>query len=173
MSTPIPNLSRLSVGNRDTQGPRQLVLVRAGSNEQCIFANASKLRAGEPIKLELASRRGVDQQSGFGIGKFHPDQRVSGPWRYVVACSRLSEESIYVIWEDFNFLMVLNNDLVFDVKDWNYKEGNAVNFVGGIPTAKTKTKKYGGGRDWLINEDGTIGLRHQPQFVLGLGNLAK
>ena len=45
--------------------------------------------------------------------------------------------------------------------------GNTVNFVGGT-TKKEVTKQGGGGRDWVINADGTIGAKHRPDLVLGM-----
>jgi hypothetical protein len=164
-----PNLSNMSIGTHGAGAEvhRQLIIVRKGSDNQCVFANADKLRMGEPVKLNLI---GDDSR---GVNKLHSDERltgVTGPWRYIISCIGPKEDSVFVIWEDFNFLRLLNTDLVFDVKGWDARAGNAVNFVGGIPSEGTKTKKYGGGRDWIVNEDGTIALRHSPQFVLGIGD---
>ena len=63
--------------------------------------------------------------------------------------------------------MLDGDDLVFDVAHWRMEVGNAVNFVGGS-TAKEVTKKGGGGRDWTINDDGTISAKHHPHLVLGV-----
>ena len=53
------------------------------------------------------------------------------------------------------------------VAHWKMEAGTTVNFVGGT-TQREKTKQGGGGRDWVINDDGTIGAKHHPHLVLGL-----
>ena len=55
-------------------------------------------------------------------------------------------------------------DFVFDVEYGNLREGAKVNYLGGH---KTLTFRPGGGRDWLINDDGTISSKHAPHLVLG------
>ena len=70
-------------------------------------------------------------------------------------------------YEDGNYLKLTDGDLVFDVAYWQMHAENAVNFVGGT-TQNEKTKQGGGGRDWVINGDGTVSAKHQQHLVLGL-----
>ena len=61
--------------------------------------------------------------------------------------------------------------MVLDVSHWKMEVGNTVNFVGGQGLGQTIkccggatvsteiTKASGGGRDWSINDDGTISAK--------------
>ena len=71
--------------------------------------------------------------------------------------------------EDSNYLMMVGvePDLALDVHEWKLYEGNGVNWVGGT-NAQEKTKLGGGGRDWRLNEDGTISAEQKPELVLGI-----
>lgn len=83
----------------------------------------------------------------------------------------------------------LTDEFVFDVaNNWRHVAETSVNFVRSsssssssninetTTTTKLKSKKVsptlqrGGGRDWILNlNDGTIGCRHAPHLVLGIG----
>jgi len=90
-------------------------------------------------------------------------------WRYIEAeDKRSTENSILVRYENNNFIMVVNDNLAFDVSYWVYEAGNTVNFVGGNDVASTKMA--GGGRDWVINvDDGTISPKDATHLTLGSG----
>jgi hypothetical protein len=71
---------------------------------------------------------------------------------------------------DNQYVKLADADLVFDVSFWKMEPGNTVNFVGGTST-KAKTKQGGGGRDFVLNSDGTISCKHRPDLVLGTNAL--
>ena len=167
---PLPDLSQLSTDTgysgwpNSTNVGRQLVLVAADSPEKCVFSETvtEKLLAGEDaVQLKLASH------PELGIGKLHPDQRLYGPWRFVKAGSRMADDAIFVRWVDQKYLMVVNNDLVFDVSFAKYEPNTDVNMVGGT-SASYPTKIPDANRDWVVNQDGTIACAKKPELVPGL-----
>ena len=91
----------------------------------------------------------------------------AGPWRYTESGCVPPEAAVTARFEDGKFVKLTDRDLVLDVAHWKMKEGQPVNWVGGT-SAKEKTKLDGGGRDWTINEDGTISAKHHPHLVLGV-----
>lgn len=133
-----------------------MILVRRGSQMACVFSEAERLRAGETVPLTLASH------PGKSIGKRYHEERRYGEWRYIE--SEVTTEPIHVRLEG-KFIKLADADLVFDVAFWKFQENNAVNFVGGNNHGRTYL--HGGGRDWTINEDGTISSSNHPDLVLG------
>ena len=104
----------------------------------------------------------------YSLGKKYFEERILNEWRYIES-SCVSSDSNYAIqmqYVDNQFIKLAKHDLVLDVAFWQMKEGNAVNFVGG-DNKKGKTKLPGGGRDWKLNNDGTISAKHHPHLVLG------
>ena len=146
--------------DQDTCSVGPLVLVNKNSEYQCIFAEAGQLKNGSTVSLTLSSHKGM------GIGKMYTTERRAGPWRYIESAGCAAETSIRVRYEAENFIKLENDDLVLDVAFWRMEEGQVVNFVGGT-NAKDKTMLGGGGRDWVINNDGTISAKHHPHLVLG------
>jgi len=61
------------------------------------------------------------------------------------------------------FLKRVDADLVLEAGN---QEGAGVNWVGG--ESDEKTYLAGGGRDWQVNEDGSISLVRDPDLVLGV-----
>lgn len=139
----------------------QLVLVPKGSRSACVFAHAPGLRAGT-VPLILASH------PGKAIGKAYPNKKYWGPYSYIE--SKLVDLEMDRDAEpvrarfDGEWIWIKGEDLVFDVAYWKYEAGNPVNFVGDA----NGTQKPGGGRSWTVNDDGTIALKHHPNWVLGL-----
>merc|ERR1711862_1006722 len=80
-----------------------------------------------------------------------------------------SQTEIFFQYVDNNYLKLFNQDLVLDVAFWQMKENTPVNYVG-AGRADAHTKLGGGGRDWILNNDGTISAKHHPHFVLGLSD---
>ena len=95
------------------------------------------------------------------------NQNKAGPWRYIESGCVPPEAAVTARLEDGKFVKLTDRDLVLDVAHWKMKEGQPVNWVGGT-SAKEKTKQDGGGRDWTINDDGTISAKHHPHLVLGV-----
>lgn len=144
---------------RDVCSVGPLALVPRGSPEQYVFEEAEKLKAGSDVTLTLRSHKGM------GIGTKFLNERQAGPWRYIESDGCLAASSLRVRFEE-NYIKLVDRDLVFDVAFWIMREGNVVNFVGGTST-NHPTKLSGGGRDWVINDDGTIAAKHHPHLVLG------
>jgi hypothetical protein len=139
----------------------RLVLVDQGSPRRCIFDDLGVLQSGAATTLTLRSHRGL------GIGKQYAEERRAGPWRYTEATAACAQaQAITVQWVDQKFLMLCDADLCFDVSHWKMEAGNTVNFVGG--SGRHKTRQGGGGRDWVLNGDGTIAAKHRHNLVLGL-----
>ena len=137
-----------------------LALVPRGSPEQYVFEEAESLKGGSEVTLTLRSHKGM------GVGTKFLDEKRIGPWRYIESDGCFSASSMRVRYEDQNYIKLADRDLVFDVAFWNMQKGNVVNFVGGTSTTDP-TKKAGGGRDWIINDDGTISAKHHQHLVLG------
>ena len=139
----------------------QLVLTERGADNQCVFADIEKVKAGGELVLVLSNH------PDKGIGRKYPEERMAGPWRYTESGCGPAEFAVRVHFEDDAFLVLTDADLCLDVAFWNMEIGNAVNFVGGT-NENEKTKMGDGGRDWVINDDGTIGSKHHPHLVLGI-----
>lgn len=114
---------------------------------------------GKVVPLTLSSHPGI------AIAKQYENERYFGEWRYIESRGDIVKNAINVKYEEFTFLKLDHEDLVFDVAFWNMKVGTPVNFVGGAN--HDKTYSYGGGRDFVINDDGTISCKHFPNLVLG------
>ena len=143
-----------------------MILVQRGSVNQCIFTEVDKLKQGDTVRFTLKSH------PGKGIGKKYRKERWDGPWRSIESAGCLETASIHVRYEDDNYIKLAEDDLVLAVSHWNGEGflrmvGNTVNFVGGS-TRLEKTKEDGVGRDWIINDDGTISAKHRPGLVLGM-----
>ena len=63
----------------------------------------------------------------------------------------------------------MHQEMVFGVSMWNYQIGNHLILVKVDPrnAKKDSTRKRGGGRDFMIHEDGTISPRRASHLVLG------
>jgi len=157
-SLPAPPTSNL----KPYTGPsRRLVLVNKGDRDQCVFSHASNLSRGEDVDLTLSSH------PGLVIGRQYGDEKRHGPWRYIEAGIKRNVQPVRARYIDRNYIKLTDADLVFDVSFWKMETGNTVNFVGGT-NRKDKTKLGGGGRDWVINSDGTISPKHQRHLALGV-----
>merc|ERR1712008_213983 len=119
------------------------------------------LSQGRPTRLVLRSH------SGKSIGKMFAKEKKYGPWRYILSSIVPVDSAVTVKFEDLNFIVLADNDLVLDVAFGVLEIGSSINFVGGTGS-QSKTKQSGGGRDWTINQDGTISAKHCPSLVLGI-----
>uniref|UniRef100_A0A7S2H6M5 Uncharacterized protein n=1 Tax=Helicotheca tamesis TaxID=374047 RepID=A0A7S2H6M5_9STRA len=108
------------------RGSPPLVLVKRGDPNQLVFSDLDELAKGKTIAATATS------PSGFVIGKKYDEERTSEHWRYIESSlSKEPEAAIQIYFEDDNYIMLSNADLVFDVSYWKLYEGNTVNFVGG------------------------------------------
>lgn len=138
----------------------RMVLVPRGSRSACVFAHARNFRNGT-YPLVLASH------PGKAIGMAPSGKQYLGPYTFILSKlvdltdPRARPAEVHY---DGEYIWISGEDLVFDVAFWKFEQGNSVNFVGDA----NGTQKPGGGRSWDVNEDGTISVRGQPQWVLGL-----
>jgi hypothetical protein len=138
------------------------VLVKKGSPRQCVFTEAAKLKAGETASLAL------DSIPNVGVGEKFIDPKQYENWLYIETKAVPRSNSTRVRYEDGNFIKLADEDLVLDISFAKMIEGNTVNYVGARPGSSAKTKEQGGGRDWIVNDDSTISVKHSPGLVLGM-----
>jgi len=113
---------------------------------------------------------------GNAVVKMHDHCKEYKEWKYIHlgvgpekeagAQSRLVEVDV-----EGNFLVTRPSgaqkiELVFDISFWRHTEFNEVNLVG-HKSKRADTFKDGGGRDFVINPDGTVSPAHATEFVLG------
>ena len=134
-----------------------LCLVNRGSPDQLVFNNAVRLLQGNGVAVSMDL---MNNHRTFTLVKSHDDERLAGPWRYILSATETrgasSKEAIKVEFINEGFLKLDGEDLVFDVAFGNVVPGNAVNFVGGTNEGNERTFLPVDGRKWKINEDGTI-----------------
>mmetsp|Transcript_17807 Transcript_17807/g.36999 ORF Transcript_17807/g.36999 Transcript_17807/m.36999 type:complete len:370 (+) Transcript_17807:59-1168(+) len=148
----------------NSDGP-PMVLVEKSSKHALRFKNFQDLKAGRPVVAEFSGNH-----DGQGLGRQYAEQRNFQEWRYTE--SALGNAVPITIQLEDGFLVVMDTrtserELCFDVSFWKYEAGNTVNFVGG--NNESRTKLVGGGRSWLVNNDGTISCQAAPHLVLGVG----
>jgi hypothetical protein len=135
-------------------GAPPMILVKKGDVKQFIFdkGDLDALRLGDTVELRLASHRGKS------VGRKYGEERRHTGWRYTESGVGVGTP-VRVSFDDAKFLKLADADLVFDVSFWKMEPGTTVNFVGGTSTKK-KTKQGGGGRDFVLNSDGTIACKY-------------
>lgn len=140
----------------------RLVLVKRGSPRQAIFSDIGLLKEGAIASSRIDSHDGKCQ-----LGKLFPEERRWTEWRYIhgQCVSSDSNQAVQLKYVDNKYIYVAGKDLVLDVEFWKMNEGTTVNYVGGDSVGRTKLA--GGGRDWTLNDDGTISAKHHPHLVLG------
>ena len=135
----------------------KFLLLKKGHRATAIFANADRLKAGEEkVPLELWSH----PEQGLGLLS---DK--TGYWRdYSVLDAGLVpiKHCVKAQYIDDHFIKLEGHDKVLDIAFWKVEEKTEVNWVGGGPTMKD-----GPGRDFVINDDGSISPRSRLDLVLG------
>eukprot|EP00520_Triparma_pacifica_P018566 CAMPEP_0118653150 /NCGR_PEP_ID=MMETSP0785-20121206/11684_1 /TAXON_ID=91992 /ORGANISM="Bolidomonas pacifica, Strain CCMP 1866" /LENGTH=336 /DNA_ID=CAMNT_0006545687 /DNA_START=1142 /DNA_END=2149 /DNA_ORIENTATION=+ len=148
----------------NSDGPA-MVLVEKSSKHALKFKHFHDLKLGKPVVAEF-----MGSHAGQGLGRRFSEQKKYGQWRYTY--SALGNAVPITIKLEDGFLVVMDTraskrELCFDVSFWKYEAGNPVNFVGG--SSESLTKQKGGGRSWVVNNDGTISCQAAPHLVLGVG----
>ena len=141
----------------------RLVLVRQGSPNVLRFDHWQALQAGGAAPLTChASNPG-----NGGIGKMHPEEeRRFGEWRYTESKCVAARDACSVQLVQGKFLKRVDADLVLEAGN---QEGTQVNWVGGESDEETYTAgTWARGREWKVNEDGSISLVKDPDLVLGV-----
>ena len=98
-----------------------------------------------------------------GIGKMYPEERRFGERRYTESKCVAARDACSVQLVQGKFLKRVDADLVLEA---GHQEGTQVNWVGG--EGDEETYLAGGGRDWQVNEDGSISLVKHPDLCLGV-----
>ena len=139
----------------------RLVLVRRGSPNVLRFDHWQALQAGGAAPLTChASNPG-----NGGIGMY-PEERRFGEWRYTESKCVAARDACSVQLVQGKFLKRVDADLVLEAGN---REGTGVNWVGGESDEETYTAgTWGYGREWEVNEDGSISLVKHPDLVLGV-----
>ena len=137
----------------------RLVLVRQGSPNVLRFDHWQALQAGGAAPLTChASNPG-----NGGIGKMYPEERRYWGRRYTESKCVAARDACSVQLVQGKFLKRVDADLVLEAGN---QEGTQVNWVGG--ESDEETYLAGGGRDWQVNEDGSISLVKDPDLCLGV-----
>lgn len=154
---------------KDGRGLPRLVLVeRTDAARACVFEHAATLRDGAAAPLTLASH------PGFAIKKMYMQPKQHREWFYIELVVGKADTALEAKL-DGAFVAAATDCLhincscyppVLDVTGWQYKVENTVNLVNGPNDEKTKAA--GGGRDWVLNDDGTLACKKAPQLVLGV-----
>ena len=102
-----------------------------------------------------------------GIGKMHPEEeRRFGEWRYTESKCVAARDACSVQLVQGKFLKRVDADLVLEAGN---REGTGVNWVGGESDEETYTAgTWARGREWKVNEDGSISLVKHPDLCLGV-----
>lgn len=139
----------------------KLVLVNAGSPEQCVFENVDALKAGKDfVPLNLVGGKAIvnKESSEMKIAHYHLLKPGVGK-RDVAIRARLDKEG-FLTCEDIGY--------VFDVDKWNFQAGNPLWILKEHDDAtNSATRNSGGGRSFTINDNGTIAVKDYPHLVLG------
>ncbi len=134
--------------------------MKAMDERRCVFEHAATLKSGGEAPLTLTSHPGLAV-----MDMWSPD-RQAGEWTYVELA--IGDASAAQRFRRKGNFLVRPDGKVLDVAMWRHEEGN--HLVAVIHTAgqAKQTFKGGGGRDFVINGDGTISPKHASQLVVGL-----
>lgn len=139
-----------------------LVLVKRGD------ARALRMLGLKAVCGPIECVRGGER---LGIEPMHTDLRQAGPWTYDELGLGRPENCLKVEY-DGEFLKTAAG-MVFDVKMWQYKEGNDLCMVRGPNDEQTYLGNGGkGGRSFNVEDDGTVSPMLAPHLVLGISECA-
>lgn len=174
--SPMP-VPQLILGKR---GDGALCLVRRGSKNAIALRDVpGKLRDYAPSTIsgktkEFSSKKLLlKSHEGEGIvPKWTQPRDAWGQWLYIDLAVGPAANAITASY-DGQFLAWNENDspggeMVFDVSMWQFREGNHLVLVKVAPghASQDATRKYGGGRDFVIHDDGTISPKPAQHLVL-------
>lgn len=150
---------------------RKLILVKADSDQRCIFEHAATLKqkkvpsvghgacGAEGVLLTLSSH------PGLAVIPVTRDAQQHDVWSYIELAVGPATAAIGAL-TDGTFIARSDDGRVFDIAHWKYEEGN--NLVMLMGPGKKETRKAGGGRDFTVNNDGSISPTHAPHLALGI-----
>eukprot|EP00927_Polykrikos_kofoidii_P055929 TRINITY_DN50112_c0_g1_i1.p1 TRINITY_DN50112_c0_g1~~TRINITY_DN50112_c0_g1_i1.p1 ORF type:complete len:746 (+),score=94.19 TRINITY_DN50112_c0_g1_i1:55-2238(+) len=151
----------LVLGSADNfVGPR-LVLVKRTADTRCIFEHAGGLKAGKNVDLTLKSH------PGFAIRTKQSEPMHFDEWAVIELGIGPANQSLRASLRG-GFISWPEKEMVFDIRMWQYHEGNSVLLVKSNRDHPGRTHLHGGGRTFQLNDDGTISCSSAPHLVLGL-----
>jgi len=145
----------------------KLVLTTPGAANQLVFDRIEELRAGkEHVPLTLSSH------PGLALVRRSEDFK-AGEWLVVALGIGSADNAVTATYERRAYLTYSHGGWarkVLDITNWKYEVGNEVNFVGHHSNAKRTYLPFGG-REFVLNPDGTVGAKFAPKgrpCVLGV-----
>jgi len=136
------------------RSPSPLLLVSHDSKDALVFVDLTN-QEEQLFKTKDNQYVGLSQKVKKTKGYQYYDTVVSA---YI--------EPLPFVYINSTFI-VTNDDFVLDVALWKIVENQNVNFV---KASDGSTYTAGGGRDFLLNSDGTISPKLNPSLVLGVGS---
>jgi len=133
------------------------VLVKHGSPQQAVFQDIGLLKEGKVATMRLSSHGGK-----LSLGKIFFEEYIIGSKTEINtgAVSYDSSNTIYIQYVDGNLIRTVDHEPVLSTICGEMSEGLPVNF----PEKEREKKEQ---KEWILNDDGTIALKHHPNFVLG------
>ena len=150
-----------------------LVLVeKDDAARRCVFGHAAALKRGEAAKLTLTA-----PAKGIAVTQLYPEAKTHDVWTYIELGIGRADQAIEVKF-DGTFLFPTTSCLhadcdccppAFDICMWQYKVNNHLSLCNGVNDEMTRISEPPGkgGRDFVMNDDGTMSPTAAPQFVLG------
>ena len=147
----------------------KLVLTTPGAANQLVFDRIDELRAGRAnVPLTLRSH------PGLALVRRHDDFKAPGGWQgdWLVAPLGIgsAERAVCATYERGAYLTYSHGGWarkVLDIAEGKYEVGNDVNFVGHTSNAKRTYLPFGG-REFVLNPDGTVKAKFGNHLVLGV-----
>jgi hypothetical protein len=151
----------------------RLILVNKNDKNRCIFNVAQLLPGALDVPLTLVNF------PGYAITKVHDNAKDAWEWKYIeLQCSSSAEAEgrnrLVKVNVEGDFLAMPGSGtgqqvkMVFDVSFWKLEARNTVNLVGHGQDNHGKTYQGGGGRDWVVNKDGSVSPKNAMHLELGL-----
>lgn len=145
-----------------------MVLAKKDDKQVCVF-DALPRAGGGLAPLTLASH------PGLCLAKAHTDVRQAGEWSYMELCvsdaRAAAAQGLLVNAKMAGKFIVTEDGFVLDVAYWSYHERNTVNLVRHAHGRDDKTyatnRDGSGGRNFVVNADGTVTPEAAAHFALG------
>ena len=144
-----------------------MVLAKKDDKQVCVF-DALPRAGGGLAPLTLASH------PGLCLAKAHTDVRQAGEWSYMELCvsdaRAAAAQGLLVNAKMAGKFIVTEDGFVLDVAHWTYHERNTVNLVRhahGRDDKTYATHNGRGGRNFVVNADGTVTPEEAAHFALG------
>jgi hypothetical protein len=142
----------------------KLVLTSRGAHNELKLEERAALASHKPAALTLASHPGLAiVTTARSAGPY-------GPWMVAPLGVGSAQNATTATLDSEGFLAYAHGGSaakVLDVAHWKYELGNDINFVGHIST-RSETFKPGGGRSFVLNDDGSMSPENARHLTLGV-----